>query len=124
MLTCVTWTNAHSTNSVFCSVWTSDCHKSKLLNQLLNHIFFMFFSFKHYVNIYYYWNVCQHQWSVTWYVRHILDFLPDKQFFVLERVCREWQKRVLKELEQKKTLKRLDDQGNEDKEQEQDDQNE
>lgn len=43
---------------------------------------------------------------------------------MLERVCREWQKRVLKELEQKKTLKRLDDQGNEDKEQEQDDQNE
>lgn len=40
-------------------------------------------------------------------LKYILNFLPDKQLFVVERVSRKWQKCVLM-LEQKKSLEGLD----------------
>lgn len=40
-------------------------------------------------------------------LKYILNFLPDKQLFVMERVCIKWQKCVLKLLEKNKSLKRL-----------------
>lgn len=39
---------------------------------------------------------------------HILDFLPDKQLFVVEAICSKWQKCLLKLLKQNMTLKELD----------------
>ena len=39
--------------------------------------------------------------------KYILNFLEDRQLFVVERVSRKWQKCVLKLLTQKNTLKRL-----------------
>lgn len=41
-------------------------------------------------------------------LEYILEFLPEKQLFIVERVSRKWQKCVLKLLEKKKNLKRLD----------------
>ena len=38
----------------------------------------------------------------------ILSFLDDKQLFLVERVSKKWQKRVLKMLKKEKTLKKLD----------------
>lgn len=42
-------------------------------------------------------------------LKYILNFLEDRQLFVVERVSRKWQKSVLKLLAQKKTLKKLND---------------
>lgn len=41
-------------------------------------------------------------------LKYILNFLSDKQLFLVESVCTKWQKCVRKLLDQKESLKRLD----------------